>query len=461
MEALTFTNLTRAVEIGANCYAIQLANKTVILDSGLHPKLEGEAALPHHGLIADDSVEAIILSHAHHDHVGSLPVLMRRHPRAPVFMTEATRQLSDVMLHNSVNVMTKKRDEGIPAYPLFTHREVELCTKRWRAAPLAQRFDLGGDRLSAGETADITCEFFDAGHILGSAGTLIRANGRTIFYTGDVNFDDQTLMQSARFPLEQIDVLIMETTRGDHGTPDGFSRAAEEQRLARTINEVFARGGAVLLPLFALGKTQELLAMFFGFRKRGLLKRDCPIYIGGLSAKLTEIHDKLAGRTPRQHADLQLLDEVAPFVLSGQQAGELPAKGGRIYALSSGMMTEKTLSNTFARQFLSDPVQSLIFVGYADPQSPAGKIRNAHLGDIVQLAADIPPQPLRCDVEKFNFSGHASRESLRAYVNKIRPKTVVLVHGDMSSVEWFREALTGDLPESRIVTPTPGVSLEL
>ena len=147
MEALTFTNLTRAVEIGANCYAIQLADKTVILDSGLHPKLEGEAALPHHGLIADDSVEAIILSHAHHDHVGSLPVLMRRHPRAPVFMTEATRQLSDVMLHNSVNVMTKKRDEGISAYPLFTHREVELCTKRWQAAPLAQRFDLGGNRL--------------------------------------------------------------------------------------------------------------------------------------------------------------------------------------------------------------------------------------------------------------------------------------------------------------------------
>jgi Cft2 family RNA processing exonuclease len=338
---------------------------------------------------------------------------------------------------------------------------VELCTKRWQAAPLAQRFDLGGNRLPPGEEGEITCEFFDAGHILGSAGTLIRAKGRTIFYTGDVNFEDQTLMQSARFPLEQIDVLIMETTRGDRGTPDGFSRAAEEQRLARTINEVFARGGAVLLPLFALGKTQELLAMFFGFRKRGLLKRDCPIYIGGLSAKLTEIHDKLAGRTPRQHADLQLLDEVAPFVLAGAKAGELPAKAGRIYALSSGMMTEKTLSNTFARQFLSDPVQSLLFVGYADPQSPAGKIRNARLGDIVQLAADIPPQPLRCDVEKFNFSGHASRESLRAYVNKIRPKTVVLVHGEMSSVEWFREALTDDLPESRILTPTPGVPLEL
>ena len=201
--------------------------------------------------------------------------------------------------------------------------------------------------------------------------------------------------------------------------------------------------------------------MFFGFRQRGLLKRDCPIYIGGLGAKLTEIHDKLAHHTPRQRPDLQLLDEVAPFVLAGQQAGETPVKAGRIYALSSGMMTEKTLSNTFAAQILSDPVQSLIFVGYADPESPAGKIRNAHPGDIVQLSPEFPPQPLKCKVEKFNFSGHASRETLRGYVKRTRPKKVVLVHGDVSSVEWFRAALSNDLPESEIITPTPGIRLEL
>jgi Cft2 family RNA processing exonuclease len=461
MSAITFTNLTRAVEIGANSYAVTLGGKTVILDSGLHPKLEGEAALPNQRLLGDDSVDAIILSHAHQDHVGSMPMLMRAQRRAPVFMTEATRQLSEVMLHNSVNVMTKKRDEGVAAYPLFTHREVDTCTKRWRSAPLGQRFDLTGERRRAREDADITCEFFDAGHILGSTGTLIRGAGRTIFYTGDVNFDDQTLMRAAHFPEEPLDVLIMETTRGDRGMPEDFTRAAEERRLAQTINDVFARGGGVLLPLFALGKTQELLAMFFGFRQRGLLRRDCPIYIGGLSAKLTEIHDKLAHQTPRQHPDLQLLDEVAPFVLAGQQAGETPVKAGRIYALSSGMMTEKTLSNTFAAQILSEPAHSLIFVGYADPESPAGKIRNAHPGDIVQLSAELPPQPLKCKVEKFNFSGHASRESLRAYVKRTRPKKVVLVHGDMSSVEWFRAALSDDLPESDIVTPTPGVKLEL
>ena len=238
-------------------------------------------------------MDAIVLSHAHQDHVGSLPVLMRQHPDAPVFMTEATRQLSDVMLHNSVNVMTKKRDDGVTDYPLFTHREVEIATKRWRVAPLHTRFDLSGERLRVDEKADVSLEFFDAGHILGSVGTLIRAEGRTIFYTGDVQFDDQTVMQGARFPEYPLDVLIIETTRGDRGTPEGFTRAGEELRLAQAIQAAFDRGAGVLIPLFALGKTQELLAMFHGFRRRGLL-RTSDIYIGGLGTKLTEIYDRLA-----------------------------------------------------------------------------------------------------------------------------------------------------------------------
>jgi Cft2 family RNA processing exonuclease len=461
MGDITFTNLTRAVEIGANSYVLDIAGRKVVLDSGLHPKRDGIDAVPDLTLIPDDSVEAIVLSHAHQDHLGSIPLLMRRQPRAPVFMTEATRQLSDVMLHNSVNVMLKKREEGITSYPLFTHREVDGATRRWRTAPLHQRFDSTGERLHVSESADISFEFFDAGHILGSVGTMIRGGGRKIFYTGDVNFEDQTIMQGARFPEEPLDVLIIETTRGDRAVPEGFTRAGEEQRLAEAIRATFERGGGVLMPLFALGKTQELLAMFHGFRRRGLLRKDCPIYIGGLGAKLTEIHDKLAHQTPRQHHDLQLLDMVAPFVVAGQQAGALPMKPNRIYALSSGMMSEKTISNTFARHVLSEPMHSLVFVGYSDPESVAGKIQLAQHGETVQLSPDLPPQQLLCPIEKFNFSGHASRESLRAYVNKVRPKKVLLVHGDGAAVEWFRETLSGDLPESEVIAPTPGVPITL
>jgi Cft2 family RNA processing exonuclease len=385
---------------------------------------------------------------------------MRHHPDAPVFMTEATRQLSDVMLHNSVNVMMKKRDDGVADYPLFTHREADAITKRWRVAPLHTRFDLSGERLRADEEADVSLEFFDAGHILGSAGTLIRAEGRTIFYTGDVQFDDQTIMQGARFPEDPLDVLIIESTRGDRATPEGFTRAGEELRLARAIQEAFARGAGILIPVFALGKTQELLAMFHDFRRRGMFQ-PCPIYIGGLGTKLAEIYDKLAGQTPRQKPELQILDAVAPFTMAGKTADSTPLKPGRIYAISSGMMTEKTLSNSFARQVLSDRQHSLFFVGYTDPESPAGRIRNAEHGSIVQLSPEYPSQALECDLQQFNFTAHASRESIRAYANKVQPKKIILVHGDAPAIEWFRGALAADLPECEILTPTPGEPLTL
>lgn len=460
MGGITFTNLTRQIEIGANSYRLDLAGKRIVLDSGLHPRFDGAAALPDFSRLPDASADAIFLSHAHQDHVGSLPVLMRRQPQAPVFMTEATRYLSDVMLHNSVNVMTKKKEEGVADYPLFTHREVEIATKRWRNAPLNTRFDIAGERMSPTEDGELSFEFYDAGHILGSVGMMIRTEGRKIFYTGDVQFDDQTIMQGAQFPEEELDLLIIETTRGDRPTPEGFTRHGEEQRFADAIKAAFDRDAGVLIPLFALGKTQEILAMFYEFRRSGRLGFG-PIYIGGLGTKLTEIYDKLAQKTPRQHGDLQLLDAVAPFTMAGRSAEATPLKGQRLYALSSGMMTEKTLSNVFARQVISDPQHALFFVGYADPASPAGRLRSAVHGDIVQLSQDVPPQPLNCQLEQFNFSAHASRETLRAYVNKVRPKKIILVHGDAEAIEWFRSTLAGDLPQSEILMPTPGVPIEL
>ncbi|MBV9130102.1 MAG: MBL fold metallo-hydrolase, partial [Verrucomicrobia bacterium] len=121
---MRFINLTRQTEIGANSYFLELDGKKLVIDAGLHPKHEGEAALPYYRSIPDGSLDGILISHAHQDHIGSLPVLMRRQSQARVFMTHATAKLSDVMLHNSVNVMSRQRDElRIPTYPLFTHRE--------------------------------------------------------------------------------------------------------------------------------------------------------------------------------------------------------------------------------------------------------------------------------------------------------------------------------------------------
>lgn len=461
-SALKFINLTRHTEIGANSYYLGTDEQGVVLDSGMHPKRYGDEALPLMPALAGRPVDAILLSHAHLDHVGSLPLLMRRLPEAPVYMTSATAQIGDALLHNSVNVMTRQREElGLPQYPLFGHRETERAVRRWRECPLRQPITLAGERSRAvpGE-GEIDFEFWDAGHVLGAAGVLLRLGGQRVFYTGDVHFDDQTLTKGAVFPEEGIDVLIIETTHGATALPADFTRAAEEQRFAAALNAAFARGGCVMVPVFALGKTQEMLALLHRLKTAGTIA-EVPIYIGGLSAKMTEIYDRRAYDTARVEPRLELFPVVQPFVLNGKSIREAPAKPGRIYALSSGMMTEHTLSNIFARRLLERPDHSIFFVGYADPLSPAGRLRAAQPGDLVSLDEDEPAQMLRCQVEQFQFSAHAPRQALVDYIQKVAAKKVVLVHGDPPAVEWMRAAATAALPGSEIIVPPSGVAIDL
>jgi len=457
-----FINLTRRTEIGANSYYLEIGGQRIVLDCGMHPKNTGEEALPNFKAIANQEIDAIVISHAHQDHIGTLPVLMRRSPSARVFMTEATAEIGNALLHNSANVMTRQREEiGERLYPLFTHREIDRTCERWRWCPGHQPISIAGERASQPRAlSGLTFEFFDAGHVLGSAGILLRGDGRTIFYTGDANFDDQTIMEAAIFPEEKIDILIMECTRGDHAKPAGWTRASEERRLAEAIDGAFKRGGCVLIPVFALGKTQEALAMFYKFRRERLLPK-FPIYIGGLSSKMTDIYDRRAHMTRRQLARLRLMEETAPFVLNGQTIQDAPARAGRIYALSSGMMIPNTLSNIFARRLIENPQHSVFFVGYADPESPAGLLRDATPGGDVVLDPDGPTQRVRCDIEQFQFSAHATRESLIEYAKKLSPRKIVLVHGDPSAVEWMRAMLSAELPRSAVIVPAPGVETEL
>jgi Cft2 family RNA processing exonuclease len=457
---MRFINLTRKTEIGANSYLVEIAGRKIVLDAGLHPRQVAEEALPNYRYIPDESVSGIFISHAHQDHIGSLPVLMRRQPQARVFMTEATAKLSEVMLHNSVNVMTRQREDlGLATYPLFTHRETEQAAMVWNKAHVGQRWSLEGERVPDHDSEN-SFEFFDAGHILGAVGVLFRAEGKRIFYTGDVNFSDQSLVRRAAFPEEPLDVLIIETTRGDRAADPKFSRLQEEDRFLAAILKAFEGGGSVLVPVFALGKTQEVLTMLHRFRMNGALL-NTPIYIGGLSTKVTIVHDQLSASTARLHPGLQLLPTVAPQVLNGREGPSTKIQTNGLYILSSGMMTEKTLSNRLAARFVGDRRQSIFFVGYADPDSPAGRLKAAKRGEVIQLEDDLPKQSVDCSIDEFNFSGHADRESLLRYIQKTKPKSLVLVHGDPLSRQWFAEEVKATLPETRVIVPEPGQSYDI
>ncbi len=457
---MIFTNLTRAEEIGANCYLLEGAGSRLLLDAGMHPRENGRLATPDLGLLGGRGFDAMVLTHAHQDHCGCLPVAMREAPGAPVFMTEATAALTDVMLHNSVNVMTRQRQElGVPELPLFTHREVEKLTGDWRVVSTGTRFEPAEDRR-AGKDA-MTCELFDAGHILGSVGVLVRAEGRRIFYTGDVNFEDQTLMRAARFPEEDIDVLIMETTRGDSPVPEGMTRQTEVARFLAALRGALEARVPILIPVFALGKTQELLALLYEATKSGDLPRGFGLYVGGLSAKVTAVTDRMRGRAPRRHGDLRLAECLPMEVVGGSDVGRLSADPGTVYAISSGMMTENTLSNIFAPRILEDPQARCMFIGYSDPHSPAGRLRAAAPGDEVVLDPRRRPVRRRCQVEEFTLSAHATREQLFSYVRRVAPKKLVLVHGDPPAVAWFAREVPKVCPGTEVIIPAPGVPVEL
>ena len=143
---MKFTNLTRAEEIGANCYLVESGKSRVLLDAGMHPREVGALSTPDFSLLGGRGFDAMVLTHAHQDHVGCLPLAMRQAPDAPVFMTEATAGLSEVMLHNSVSVMMRQREElGSPDLPLFSHREIDNAMDGWEVVRLSAQFDLGDE----------------------------------------------------------------------------------------------------------------------------------------------------------------------------------------------------------------------------------------------------------------------------------------------------------------------------
>jgi Cft2 family RNA processing exonuclease len=125
------------------------------------------------------------------------------------------------------------------------------------------------------------------------------------------------------------------------------------------------------------------------------------------------------------------------------------------------MMIPNTLSNVFARRIIENPQHAIFFVGYASPESPAGVLRDVGRGGEVALDPTKPPQRIRCQIEQFQFSAHATRESLVDYAKKIAPRKIVLVHGDPPAVEWMRATLSNELPAAEVIVPAPGAELDL
>ncbi|HXT11343.1 MAG TPA: MBL fold metallo-hydrolase [Candidatus Angelobacter sp.] len=458
---MRITNLNPDTDIGASGWLVEMDDHTLLMDAGVHPKREGRDSLPLYGTVRDKEVDAIAISHCHHDHVGSLPVALRYFPQAHVLMTDLSYFLVERVLHNSVNVMTRQRDElGIREYPLFTHDEIDDIAPLFQGFKYNREIDWAAFHKTCAGFESPTLEFFDAGHALGSAGMMVRGKKETLFYTGDVCFHDQTILKKARFDDVRAEVLIMETTRGNRVAAPGFTREAEIERLSQNIRRVLERKGSVLIPTFALGRTQEILALLALHMSQGKLKPQ-PVYIGGLGRVFTEIYDLESHRTSRQLPDLQLHEALNLTVLEKGQAQSMGLSGGRLFVITAGMMSENTAAHDLALRMMGDERMAIFFVGYADPDTPAGRLRAAKQGETFLFSASGGEATRKCEVEEFDFTAHANRDELLNFVGQVNPRTVLLGHGDEDSRQWFEEQIRQRHPKMQIIQPKPGQTVEV
>jgi len=453
---VNITNLNPDTDIGASAWLVELDEHRILLDAGMHPKREGREALPVFKTAQNADLDAIAISHCHHDHVGALPVACRHFPKAHVLMTELSYFIAERVLHNSVNVMTRQRDElGIREYPLYTHDEVDDITPQFQGFKYNRQIEWASFQKTRAGLPSPTLEFFDAGHTLGSAGILIRGKKEALFYTGDVCFHDQTILRSARFEDVKADVMIMETTRGNRDAPKDFTREREIERLVAAIHAGQKKKGCVLIPSFALGRTQEMLALLALLMREGKLKEQ-PIYIGGLGRVFTEIYDLEAHRTHRQHTNLQLHEALQLVVLEKGQAENMKLSGGKIFVITAGMMSENTAAHDLAARMIGDERQSIFFVGYADPDSPAGRLKAAKRGETFVFSPSAGRVTKNCDMRDFDLTAHANRGDSLVFIGQVAPRAILLGHGDEDSRAWFEEQIRSRWPKIKVIQPQSG-----
>jgi len=442
-------------EIGANSYYINFNGNGIILDCGIHPQKTGLESLPNFDLLKDKPIDSCLISHAHQDHIGSLPFLVKNFPYVKIITTPQTRALAELTLHNSVSILKKEIESN--GFGFYSHDEVDLLIKMIEYKEYQEKFELNSYHQQ--KEAKVNCTFFDAGHILGSAAILLENNNHKIFYTGDINLTQQTLLSKAKLPEIKIDTLILETTYGATDSDLLLDWDAESMRFAGEANKILNNGGSILIPVFSLGKMQEMLAtIWLLMEKRKLTTVD--IYTGGLGTKINFAYDYnrfVVNRVDKEF-ELRSVPQKDYFQISNSEEF---FKHPCIVLASSGMMIKSTSSFTFAKRWLKQKDSAIFMVGYMDSKTPGYIIANSKTGDKIQLTEFDELTDVSCTIRNFKFSAHARREDLLSIVDKLNPDTVILTHGDESSLDWMGSSILKKHKNIKVQTAEVGKEIKI
>ncbi|MBI3944228.1 MAG: MBL fold metallo-hydrolase [Chloroflexi bacterium] len=384
-------------------------------------------------------VEGVILSHAHMDHSGNVPNLVKHGYNGPVFATYATRDLCAAMLADSGKIheadaqyVNKKRAHQNlpPVEPLYTMQDALNCMNNFVAYGYDRQFAAG---------SGIKATFRDAGHILGSAGMEVEiqdgAQTVRVGFSGDIGRKGMAILKDPR-PVQDVDVLLMESTYGDrmHETPD---QAID--RLRDLINRVIARRGKIVIPAFAVGRTQEIVYELHQLTLNGDIPR-IPIYVDSpLALEATEvfrIHPECYDAQTRQfllenHREDLLGFRNMQYVRSTEESKALNDREGPMVIISASGMAEAGRVLHHLKNTITEAKNAVLIVGWQAPDTLGRKL----VDRVPRVKIFGEEYPLRAQVEVINgYSAHADRGELIEYARQVqrggRLKQVFLVHGE-------------------------------
>ena len=437
-----------ADEVGASCLWCDLGGAKVLVDAGIRL---GEAAdpLPHLARVAElGGIDAIVVTHAHLDHAGALPVISQEYPAAPIYCTPGTFAILRVMLGDALRVMEGRLElEG--EIPLYSPAAAEATLERIHPLPWGV----------ATRGAGFGVELFPAGHVLGASGVVLDWPAGRLVVSGDVSGGGQRTVEGCRLPAlkPRPDVLVLESTYGAALHP---SRRIEEERLARAVAEVVEGGGKVLIPAFALGRAQEVIFALRAAQEERRVPR-FPIWVDGLVSSVCSLYAGFAEVGSRELRRRARWGD--PFfdgrgwvtqVKRGQRERVLSAGPGAIVA-SSGMLSGGP-SVFYAGRLAADAKNAIFITGYQDEDAPGRRLLELAGGERRTIQLGGQEIAVGAQVAKFGLSAHADGAWLASFAAATGARKVVLVHGEAQA----REALAAKLVGCEVLRPAIGEALE-
>ncbi|MDR7148978.1 metallo-beta-lactamase family protein [Hydrogenophaga palleronii] len=421
-------------------YLVEHDGHSVLVDCGLFQgykqlRLRNRDPLP----ILPNNIGAVILTHAHLDHSGYLPLLANEGFHGKVWTTPATRDLAQILLPDSGHIQEedaafanrKGFSKHAPALPLYTEDDARRSLKLIRTARMNQVFE---------PVPGWTARFSGAGHILGAASLLLEVGGRRILFSGDLGRPDDAIMLAPENP-PAADVVVCESTYGDREHPDEDVLA----ELGPALQRVAARGGTVVVPAFAVGRAQALLHAIAELKAAGTLPSGLPVYLDSpMAIHSTELFAQHLGEHRLNAAQCHAMATVATMTRTPDESKTIALQHGpKVIISASGMATGGRVLHHLAK-YLGDHRNMVLLTGYQAPGTRGASLAHG----ATQLRMHGKDIPVRAEIVQLaSASAHADAGQLLAWLRALpgAPRRVFVVHGDPEASDRLRYRIENEL----------------